>query len=450
MMNKPYSKYKPSGVEWLGDVPEHWEVKRTRFVLNMNPSKQEINHLDPETELVFLPMESVGEDGSLCLDSTRPISEVNTGYTFFAEGDVAFAKITPCFENGKGAILRNLGTDFGFGTTELTVMRPSENLNAEYLYYITIFNEFRQNGEAWMYGASGQKRVPDEFVKEFRFGFPPLPEQEAIVDFLDCTTGRIDALISKKERLLELLAEQRTALISRAVTKGLNPAVKLKPSGVEWLGDVPEHWETWRLSHGFDFIGSGTTPPSDELEWYDGTIPWITTSELRENLIISTDKCVTEEAVSRFSALKIFPKGSLAIAMYGATIGRLGILGVDATTNQACCVMHGGQVFSVKFVFFWMQAFKESIILLASGGGQPNISQDKIKSLKIPCPPLSEQQDIAAYLDRETAKLDALSAKVTTVIARLREYRTSLISAAVTGKIDVRDINADTKIMEEC
>lgn len=217
------------------------------------------------------------------------------------------------------------------------------------------------------------------------------------------------------------------------------PYPKYKLSGVEWLGDVPEHWETWKLAHGFDLIGSGTTPPTDEVEWYDGTIPWITTSELRENLIIRTEKCVSKEAVSRFSSLKIFPKGSLAIAMYGATIGRLGILGFEATTNQACCVMNRSQIFLIKFVYFWMQAFKESIILLASGGGQPNISQDKIKSLKIPCPTIYEQQAIAAFLDRETAKIDELSTKITAVIERLKEYRTALISSAVTGKFDVRE-----------
>jgi len=316
-------------------------------------------------------------------------------------------------------------------------MRPGKKLDAEYLYYLSVSDDFRHNGEAWMYGAGGQKRVPDDFVKEFRIGFPPLSEQQAIAAFLDRETGRIDSLIAKKQRLLELLAEQRTALISRAVTKGLDATVKLKPSGVEWLGDVPEHWEIWKLAHGFDLVGSGTTPPSDELEWYEGTIPWITTSELRENLITTIEKAVTKEAVHRFSALKIFPKGSLAIAMYGATIGRLGILGIEATTNQACCVMHGGQVFAIPFVYYWMQAFKDSIILLASGGGQPNISQDKIKSIKIPCPNISEQQAIATYLDCETAKIDTLSAKVVTVIERLKEYRTALISSAVTGKIDV-------------
>lgn len=167
----PKVKMKPSGVEWLGDVPEHWAVKRTRFMATMNPTKQEISHLPPETEVSFLPMESVGEDGSLNLETTRPIFEVSSGYTYFAEGDVTFAKITPCFENGKGAIMDKLQNAFGFGTTELTVIRPGPSLNSEYLYHLTISNDFRKNGEAWMYGAGGQKRVPDDFVRDFRLAF---------------------------------------------------------------------------------------------------------------------------------------------------------------------------------------------------------------------------------------------------------------------------------------
>jgi type I restriction enzyme S subunit len=129
MKHSAYPKYKKSGVEWLGDVPEHWEVKRARFMVAMNPTKQEVNHLPPETEVQFLPMESVSEDGSLNLETTRPIFEVSSGYTYFAEGDVTFAKITPCFENGKGAIMRNLQNSFGFGTTELTVIRPGPSLS---------------------------------------------------------------------------------------------------------------------------------------------------------------------------------------------------------------------------------------------------------------------------------------------------------------------------------
>lgn len=205
-----------------------------------------------------------------------------------------------------------------------------------------------------------------------------------------------------------------------------------KESKIKWLGQIPEHWEVWKLSHGFQSTGSGTTPPSDNDAWYDGDIPWVTTSELRESIIFNTVKKVSEDAIATFSALKRFPEGSLAIAMYGATIGRLGIFGVPATTNQACCVMYGERALNTRFMFHWFQAFREQVILLASGGGQPNISQEKIRSIRVACPPLSEQTAIADFLDRKTERIDMLVAKKRQLIALLKEKRTSLISQTVT------------------
>jgi type I restriction enzyme, S subunit len=207
-----------------------------------------------------------------------------------------------------------------------------------------------------------------------------------------------------------------------------------KDSGVEWLGEVPAHWETWKVCHAFSSIGSGTTPPSDEPQWYeDGTIPWITTGELRENVVTETTKSVTPEALARFSALRLHPVGSLAVAMYGATIGRLGILGIPATTNQACCVLSSPKHLDVRFVFYWLYGSKQNLIdLYATGGGQPNINQDIIAGLRIPAPTVAEQSAIATFLDHETAKIDALVAEQEKLIALLKEKRQAVISHAVT------------------
>ncbi len=211
-----------------------------------------------------------------------------------------------------------------------------------------------------------------------------------------------------------------------------------RDSGVEWLGAVPAHWEHWKLSHAFGSIGSGTTPPSSEGEWYEnGDVPWITTGELRETLITETAKRVTADAMKRFTSLRVHPAGSLAVAMYGATIGRLGILGVDATTNQACCVLSMPRHLDVRFVFYWLSGFKRELIdLYATGGGQPNINQDTIAGLCIPAPLPSEQRPIAAFLDRETAKIDALVAEQEKLIALLKEKRQAVISHAVTKGLD--------------
>jgi type I restriction enzyme S subunit len=249
MTIRAYGSYRDSGVELLGDVPSHWSSSRVRFAVRLNPSKSEVAHRDRDEDVSFVPMDAVGEDGSLRLDQTRPIGEVETGYTYFRDGDVVVAKITPCFENGKGAIMRGLIGGVGFGTTELIVARPTGQTSAAYIYWLFNSGAFRKLGEGSMYGAGGQKRVPDDFVRDFAVALPPPSDQTAIAAFLDRETGKIDALAEAQRRLIELLKEKRQAVISHAVTKGLDPTAPMKDSGVEWLGDVPEHWGVSRIKY---------------------------------------------------------------------------------------------------------------------------------------------------------------------------------------------------------
>ncbi|UUM69379.1 restriction endonuclease subunit S [Aeromonas veronii] len=186
------------------------------------------------------------------------------------------------------------------------------------------------------------------------------------------------------------------------------------------------------LAHAYDVIGSGTTPPTNEDKWFGDGVPWVTTGELRETVVEQTTKNVTFEALNQFSALKIHPAGSVVIAMYGATIGRLGVLGIDATTNQACCVLTQSQHLYNQYVFYWLYAFRDEIIKLSSGGGQPNINQEKVASLKITAPDYSHQKKIVSFLDYETARIDQLIAKQQQLIELLKEKRQAVISHAVT------------------
>jgi type I restriction enzyme S subunit len=215
----PTVPMKNSGVEWLGEVPAHWKVKRLRFVADLNPSKSEIAELSRDAEISFLPMEAIGDDGRLNLDRTRLIGDVESGYTYFREGDVTIAKITPCFENGKGAVMRGLVGGIGFGTTELVVTRPREQQStSEYLHWLFVSTPFRKLGEAAMYGAGGQKRTPDDFVRDFAIAFPDVKEQAVIAVFLDRETAKLDVLTGEAEKGIALLKERRSALISAAVT----------------------------------------------------------------------------------------------------------------------------------------------------------------------------------------------------------------------------------------
>ena len=205
-----------------------------------------------------------------------------------------------------------------------------------------------------------------------------------------------------------------------------------KDSGVEWIGEIPTDWDMWKITHACPYVASGTTPKSDGSNYYDGTNLWVTTGELREGVILDTTKKVTDKALYDLPTLRIHPKGSVVIAMYGATIGRLGILGNNATTNQACCVMPPSDIINNKYLFYWLYSTRQEIINLSSGGGQPNVNQEKISSLKVSAPTYKYQVEIANFLDHETAKIDTLIEKQQQLIKLLKEKRQAVISHAVT------------------
>ncbi|MFU2486495.1 restriction endonuclease subunit S [Thauera sp. WH-1] len=443
MSFRRYPAYKDSGVEWLGEVPGHWELLRVRQVATLNPSKSEVAALPPETELSFLPMEAIGEDGRLDLQRTRPILEVSSGYTYFRDGDVTIAKITPCFENGKGAVMCGLVGGAGFGTTELIVARPKpDETTSEYLHWVFVSQPFRKLGEASMYGAGGQKRVPDDFVRDFRLAFPPLREQCAISAFLDRETAKIDALVAEQQNLIALLKEKRQALISHAVTKGLDPGVPMKDSGVAWLGEVPAHWGVSALGY-LATIETGATPDRAEPRYWNGSIPWLKTGEINWAPIREAEEFITEEGVAN-TAVRVAKPGMLLMAMYGqgATRGRVARLEIEATYNQACAaILFGDRLLPEFGRYFFMAAYEH----VRDGGNetsQMNLSAGLIAKIRLPVPRIDEQVAVVLFLDLEIANLDGLTSEAERAIALLQERRTALISAAVTGKIDVRHLAA--------
>lgn len=440
-----YSAYKPSGVEWLGDVPEHWSPVRLRYRAQINPSRSELNGTPGTLDVSFVPMESVREYGGLSLDQTRPLAEVATGYTYFRDGDVLAAKITPCFENGKGAIAQDLLNGIGFGTTELHVLRPSPSLDRHFLFYVTISHAFRYLGAAEMYGAGGQKRVPEDFFKDFRQPIPSLDEQRTIAVFLDRETARIDALIAKKWRQIELLQEKRSALISHAVTKGLNPNAPMKDSGIEWLGQIPKHWAILPLKH-LARIGNGSTPSRENMQyWVDGSFPWLNSSVVNQTHVTEGSDFVTDLALRECHLPRISPPTVVVgITGEGKTRGMATLVEIECTINQHLAFIKpkygAADAAYIRNLFSPLYGFLRSE---SSGGGSTKgaITCEQLANLKVPCPPMREQTEIVERISRELLQTDALVRKVEHSIDLIREHRTALISAAVTGRIDVREVN---------
>ncbi|WP_159152685.1 restriction endonuclease subunit S [Acinetobacter johnsonii] len=210
-------KLQKSKSEILGLYPETWKVKRLRFEIETNPSKAEIELNDSEL-VSFIPMEAVSVGGGLDLSNERMISEVSSGYTYFADGDVVVAKITPCFENGKASIAENLHQNIAFGTTELHVLRCKENLLNKFLFFIIQSDKFMKYGESEMYGAGGQKRVPERFIKNYLIALPSLDEQQQICDFIESQLSHLDGLVQKVESTISIFNEYRSTLITQVVT----------------------------------------------------------------------------------------------------------------------------------------------------------------------------------------------------------------------------------------
>ena len=210
---------------------------------------------------------------------------------------------------------------------------------------------------------------------------------------------------------------------------------EMKDSGVEWIGEIPKDWESRKLFGLLSSVGSGTTPKGDEYYSSNG-YPWLITGDLNDGYISETSKFVTEDALRDCSALQIHKAGSVVIAMYGATIGKLGITEIDVTTNQACCVMNPSKGLEQRFLFYLLSAAKDYFIYSSYGAGQPNISQNTIKQLKIPYTCIQEQKRIADYLDSKCSQIDAIIEKQQTIIEKLKEYKLSVINEAVTHGIN--------------
>jgi len=435
MMTKkwqPYPTYKDSGVEWLGAIPEHWEVKRLKF----NAPYSNTRFSNKPDNLTYIGLENI-ESGTGRLLINEPIENVDSTVSYFNKGDILFGKLRPYLAK---VIIAPFN---GVSTSELICFQPTDSYNNLYFFYLLLSSNFIHSVNALTYGTKMPRVNPDQ-IANFLLSVPPLPEQQKIAEFLDQETSKIDKLITKKERLIELLKEKRTALISHAVTKGLNPDVPMKDSGVEWLGEIPEHWKVNKFLR-LAFFQEG--PGLRNWQFTDDGIKVICVTNI-------TDKGIIFDNYSKFIDQEDYCKnykhftvnfGDLLLSSSGNSWGKVAeyleketvILNTSTIRiNQSS----KGEYYKI-FIKWILQsdAAREQLVLLMTGSCQPNFGPSHLAKLLVPVPPLPEQEKIAQFLDRETSKIDNLITKTRTSIDHLKEYRTALISAAVTGKIDVRE-----------
>ncbi|WJZ68454.1 restriction endonuclease subunit S [Kocuria rosea] len=344
-----------------------------------------------------------------------PLSRYEAKGTPFQPGDILFGKLRPYL--AKYWLADREGTAGG----DIHIYRPEPGSNPRYLYYVVGSRNFVRFAEAASKGTK-MPRAEWSSLREFTVLQADATIQSAIAEYLDREVREIDAMMGKLDELVEQLEARRLSVIQRQT--------QFMASG--------ERWAMVPTAYLFGSIGSGTTPKEREHYTEDENgIPWVTTSELRESEIYDTVQRVTPEAVETVSSLKVHPRGSILIAMYGATIGRLGTLGVDATMNQACCAFSDPREIDMRFFYYSLWGQRDDIIRQGVGGGQPNISQSLLRRWRVPRPPLDEQRHIADRLDQATTRIDAMQAKVAKLKELLAERREALITDVVTGRKEV-------------
>ncbi|MGT2593804.1 restriction endonuclease subunit S [Vibrio cholerae] len=288
---------------------------------------------------------------------------------------------------------------------------------------------------------TAQPLLNTEIVTSKHISLPNnLVEQQKIANFLDHETAKIDTLIAKQEKLIELLKEKRQAVISHAVTKGLNPQAPMKDSGVEWLGEVPEHWDVTKFGYISQVVRGGSPRPAGDPELFNGDYsPWVTVAEItKDDEIYLTE---TETFLTKKGSLqcRVFTAGTLLLSNSGATLGVPSILSINANANDGVVGFENLKVNS-EFAYFYLSSLTQGLRdRIKQGSGQPNLNTDIVKSISIPLPPSDEIEKIVEYIHKLRAHYRQLESKAIHGITLLKERKTALISAAVTGKIDVRD-----------
>ncbi len=442
---KPYPKYKDSGVEWLGEVPAHWEVKRTKFAARLRsghtPSRQHPEYWENCT-IPWFGLADVWQirDGHVekvtdTAERISPLGLANSSARLLPKGTVMLSRTASV---GFSAIM---GVDMAT-TQDFANWVCLPGLQPEYLLY--VLRSMAHDFQLLIMGSTHQTiYMPD--IGRFSTVVPPIEEQNRIVAFIRTHAKQVDALVAKQERLIELLQEKRSAAITQAVTKGLDPNVPMKDSGVECMGKIPERWSVRKLKHVSRRVTKGTTPTTMGREFATAGVRFVKVESLSPRFEIALDVCTFIDAeTDMLLARSRLHENDVLVGIAGA-IGRVAVVDarvIPANANQAVAIarLRLNDVVP-RWVAYCLTSdvAQEQFGLTQVQSAQANLSLSDLANTWLPVAPLDEQRRIARELDQAVQRFEKLRMRVGVAIDRLNELRTALISAAVTGKIDVRD-----------
>lgn len=416
-----YDVYKDSGNEWLGVIPKDWAFKKFKYLARVKKGKipKRIVSVDSFNLPPYLSMDYLrGTDAKQFVDDRNAVLVEDGAILLLWDGSNAGE-----FVLGKWGVVSSTLANVDFFS-----------VNKKFAWYACQLTEMELRSTTV---GMGIPHVDGEQLKNSILAIPSPNEQVLIANFLDKKTAQIDDAITIKEQQISLLKERKQIIIQQAVTCGLDPNVPMKDSGVDWIGKIPEHWEVFKLSH-IAKIDAGSTPDRSNSKYWNGYIPWIKTGEVKYSKIYETEEYITSTGLKN-SSLRLAPVNTLVMAMYGqgVTRGRVAILGVPATYNQACCGMTFKELVSVEYAQYFFMAAYPHIRDDGNESSQMNLSAGYISSLKMCTTSFDEQLVIVKYLDEKIAKIEEAILLQFAQIEKLKEYKTTLINNAVTGKIKI-------------
>ena len=422
VMENRYDRYKDSGIAWIGKIPEHWEVRKGKNIFKLRNSKGNSN------AILLAATQKYGMIPQSQIEGVVQVKQNTNLNTFKTVHKHDYVISLRSFQGGF-----EISEYEGVCSPAYQVFYSTIPCCNYFFKYLFKSYGFISQINAFTLGIREGKNIQYEDFSLMKLPFPVLHEQQAIADYLDRRCSEIDDLIALQEEMITKLQSYKQSVITEAVTRGLDKNVPLKDSGIDWIGKIPEHWSRNKIVRLFSIIGSGTTPKSNKEDNYIGSINWIQSGDINGGYIENCKNTISKTVLKEYSALKIYKAPFIIVAMYGASVGNISISKIDGCVNQACCVMNDTEQ-NFRYLFYSIISVKNYLIYKAEGGGQPNISQDKIKNTWLPIPPLTEQQAIADYLDQRCSEIDELIALKQQKIEKLKEYKKSLIFECVTGK----------------